>query len=177
MLGRYDNFPTIIHGIVRLLHQIPLPTLQQLLIASLHEINGRKEPYEISVADHPGTYQGELSFEVGVAEGVYFNYLDNNELNRLYESLSSKGLFGVLDFLIIVGYHYSRGGKKIALKFDRNILRFIFYENMVELSLFNEKGIRRMPLDEFLNYVIKNLNQKIEKNDLPQLKVEHFRTL
>lgn len=177
MLGRYDNFPPIIHGIARLLHQIPLPTLQQLLIASLHEINGRKEPYEISVADHPGTYQGELSFEVGVAEGVYFNYLDNNELNKLYESLSSRGLFEILDFLIIVGYYYSRGGKRIALKFDRHILRFLFYENTIELRLFHERGIRRMPLDDLLTYVIKNLNQKIEKNDLPQLKVEHFRTL
>lgn len=177
MLGRYDNFPTIIHGIARLLHQIPLPTLQQLLIASLHEINGRKEPYEISVADHPGTYQGELSLEVGVAEGVYFNYLDNHELSRLYESLSSRGLFEILDFLIIVGYHYSREGKKIALKFDRHILRFLFYENTIELNLFHERGIRRMPLDDLLNYVIKNLSQKIERSDLPPLKVEHFRTL
>lgn len=177
MLGRYENFPTIIHGTANLSHQVPITKLQQLLIASLHEINGRKEPYEISVADHPGTYHGELSFEVGVAEGIYFNYLNTNELNRLYESLSSKGPFGVLDFLIIAGYYYSREGKKIALKFDRNILRFIFNENMIELNLFHERGIRRMPLDELLNYVIKNLNQKIEKNGLPQLKVEYFRTL
>lgn len=177
MLGRYDNFPTIIHGIARLSHQIPQPKLQQLLIASFHEINGHKEPYEISVADHPGTYQGELSFEVGVAEGIYFNYLDNNELNRLYESLSAGGLFEILDFLIIIGYHYSREGKKIALKFDRHILRFLFYENTLELNLFHERGIRRMPLDDILNYVIKTLSQKIEKTGLPLLKVEYFRTL
>jgi len=177
MLGRYDNFPTIIHGTASLSHQIPLPKLQQLLIASLHEINGRKEPYEISVADHPGTYQGELSFEVGVAEGVYFNYLDSNELKRLYEALSSREFFKVLDFLIIAGYHYSREGKKIALKFDHHILRFLFYENTIELNLFHERGIRRIPLDDLLNYVIKNLTKKIGKNDLSQLKMEHFRTL
>ncbi len=177
MLGRYANFPTIIHGRALLSHQISLPRLQQLLIASLQSMNGRKESCEISVSDHPGVYAGERSFEIGVAEDVYFNFLDNVEAKRLNEHISSGENLSPLDFLVIVSYHYVREGKKIALKFDRHILRFIFYDNKLELDLFHEKGIRRTPLDDLLKYIIDNISQEIKKSHLALPKIEQLRTL
>lgn len=177
MLGRYANFPAIIHGTARLSHQISLPRLKQLIIAALQNMNVRKEPYEISVSDHPGVYAGERSFEIGVADDVYFNFLDDAEAKRLLKHLSEGENLSLLDFLVIVSYYYVREGKTIALKFDRHILRFIFYDNIVELNLFHEKGIRRTPLDDFLKYIIDNISQEIKKNHLEPLKIEHLRTL
>lgn len=177
MLGRYDDFPSITHGRAQITHEIPLDKLQRVVIWSLHKLNGRREASQISVADHPGTHQGEYSFQIGVADGSFFDYLNGREVKKLYDVLRSDKVFPALDFLIIVTYHYFREGRRVPLRFDRHLLRFIFYGNQMELLLFHMRGIRRMPLDELLGRVINKISQEVKRRRLKALRVGRVRTL
>lgn len=177
MLGRYDNFPSIIHGVAQLSFKIPIVKLQDALIDSLHRLNGKRKTSALSVSDHPGIHKGELSFEVGIANGICFDYLDEEEVKKATEFLHSKGAYRLLDFMIILRYHYFREGKNIPLKFDYNLLRFIFYKDSVKLHLFHLKGIRRVSLDDFLRQIITNINIEIKRRRLKELQIMHLRTL
>lgn len=178
MLGKYDRFPTtILHGSASLTHKNPITQLQLLLIRSLRALNGHTNEYSVSVADHPGTFAGEISFEVGIAEGIYFNYLDDEEAMRLNDWVSSRGGFSSLDTILIVRYHYTKGKKRIPLRADRYLLRFILHTNRIELRLFHEGGIMRMPPEEALAYVVDHINHNIELAGLKKLQWERTRTL
>jgi hypothetical protein len=177
MLGKYDRFPaTILHGSASLSHKNSITKLQLLLIRSLRALNGHTNDYSVSVADHMGTFEGKITFEVGVAEGIYFNYLDNEEVMHLNDWMSSRGVFSSLDTILIVRYHYTQGKKRIPLRADRYLLRFIFHTSRIELRLFHEGGIMRMTPEEVLAYVIEHINHYIELEGLKKLHLEHIWT-
>lgn len=174
--GRFINFPSLIHGIAKISHENTTPMLQQAVIKAFYNLNEFKDAYPLSIADHAGTYNGEIAFEVGIADGTAFNYLDQETLQEAYNH-SKTDETTVLDFLVIVTYRYLRDGKKISLNFDHYILRFSFYNKEVETSLFHSKGTRRMPLDELMNLVIRRITKEVEQLDLKPIKVESLRTL
>jgi len=174
--GRFINFPTMIHGIAKISHENVTPLLQQAVIQALYNLNESKEAYPLSVADHAGTYDGEVTFEVGIADGAYFDYLDKDAMQKAY-NLKPGGEHAILDFLVIVAYRYLRDGKKISLNFDHYILRFSFYNREAEASLFHSKGTRRMPLDEFMAIVIRRITKEIGHMNLKPVKLESLKTL
>lgn len=175
--GRFINFPSILHGIARISHGNSTTTIQQAIIQALYRLNEFKDAYPLSVADHVGTYDGEVAFEVGVADGLFFDYLNQEALQKLCNPLKSGEEYTVLDFLIVVAYRYSRGEKRISLNFDHYILRFSFYNGEVDASLFHSKGTRRMPLDEFMNLIIRRITIEIKQIGLKPIKVESIKTL
>lgn len=129
------------------------------------------------MSSQPGTFKGEMGFEIGIANGSSFDYLNNSIFAKLSVHLKSKKPFLILDFLIIVCYYYFKNGKRISLNFDYFLLRFTMRNKVLFLYLFHMKGIRRMPLDEFLKYVIQRIRQRMKKNRIKTFELELFKTL
>lgn len=176
-LGRFANFPTILHGTASVTHENTIGKTQQAIVKAFYNLNSFKDTYPLSIADHPGTYNGEVSFEAGVADGLFFDFLDQENMQKLSASLNPKATPATLDFLLIVAYRYQRDGKRISLNFDHHIIRFSFYNKEVDVSLFQSKGTRRMPLDDLLNLVINRINQETKQMGIKPLKKEKMKTL
>ena len=174
--GRFSNFPSIIHGTAKISHKTSITRLQRVIAEALRDLNGYKTHQILSVASRSGRYPGETTFEVGVADDLYFNYLDDETYTNLVTRLKSRRVFQVLDVLIVVLYHYHKKGKRIPLHFDHNIIRFTFKKGELNVYLFHVKGIRRMPLDDFLNFVISLIKGKMTKNRLKTFKIDYIRT-
>ena len=176
-LGRFVNFPSIIHGTVKIRHKTSNTRLQRIIVEVLRDLNGYTVPQVLSIASLSGTHKGEVTFEVGVADGLDFQYLDVETFSELVRPLKSRKAFKVLDVLIIVLYHYTKNGKKIPLNFDHHLLRFTFKKGEFNAYLFHMKGIRRMPLDDLLRQIIDRIKGKMAKNRLKTFHIEYFRTL
>ena len=175
--GRFVNFPSMVHGMARVSHQSTTARLQQAIIQAFYRLNESKDAYPLSVADHAGTYDGEVTFEVGFADGLFFDYLNQDTIQSLFTPLTSGKEYPVLDFLVVVAYRYFKGERKISLNFDHYILRFAFYSGAVEAALFHSKGTRRMPLDEFMNLVLKRVSTEIKQMGLKPINIESLKTL
>jgi len=176
-LGKFANFPSLVHGLVKISHENTTAKIQRAIIQAFYGLNEYREAYSLSVSGHVGIYEGWLTFEVGAANGLFFDYLDEEAVGKLYSPLESGKEYSILDFLVIITYHYSREGKRVPLNFDHHILRFLFHDGEVEVSLFHSKGTRRMPLDELLSTVISRISLEAKRSGLKPITIEKSRTL
>jgi len=176
-LGRFTNFPSTRHGTATISHKASNLRIQRIIIESLRELNGYTSPQVLSVASGSGTRQGEVRFEVGVANGVAFQFFDEETLRELMRLLKNRQPFPVLDVLIIVCYYYPKNGRNVPLNFDHHLLRFTFSPGKFTTGLFHMKGIRRIPLDDLLHQVINRVKRKMVENRLKTFKLEYLRTL
>ena len=175
MLGRYENFPEVIHGVARFACKSPIRKLQQGILRSLHQLN--QEGCGLNAITPHLPSKCEVSFEVGAAEGVDFNYLDEEELDRFSKDIAEKEL-PTLDFICVVRYHIVKdGGKRVPLKFDYHLLRFMFQENSVELRVCHERGTQRVPLEDLVTFMTKRINKELSQKRLKPLNLEYLRTL
>jgi len=119
----------------------------------------------------------EVSFEIGAAEDFDFNFLDKKELNRFERIIVEKELT-TLDFFFVVRYHVVNDkGKRVPLKFDYHMLRFMFQENNMELRICHERGTQRVPLEDLISFVTKRINDELSQKQLKPLDLEYLRTL
>jgi len=176
-LGIFTNFPTIVHGIGEAFYNNQLYKIQQATITALKELNNYRESYPLSILGKSGIYIGTLGFEIGVADDIFFNYLDDETVQRLCKVLNPRRNYRLLDFLIIVTYHYTQQKKRIALNFDHFHLRLIFNKRRMEARLFHNKGIRRMPIDEMLNRIFDQIRKSMMRSSLGSLTVRRMKTL
>lgn len=160
MLGRYENFPEVVHSVARFTHQSTERKLQQAILRALHRLNQEKHDLNtISSYSAPGC---EVSFEFGVAEGVTFNYLDREELERFQKGIKKEAP-PTLDFFCVVRYHTVKEGRRVPLKFDYHLLRFVFHGNSVEVQVSHERGIRRVPLEDLTNFIIGQIREELSR--------------
>ncbi len=176
-LGIFTNFPTIVHGIAEAVYNDPPFKVQRATIQALQDFNNHQETHHLSVSGQEGTYRGILGFEVGVAEGIFFDRLNNEMVKRLFKPISPSRSYPLLDFLIIVTYHYPRHGKRVALNFDYHHLRFIFNHRRFEVRLFHSKGTKRLPLDELLNRIFNKIRERMWRSSLGGLTIKYMRVL
>ena len=175
-LGTFANFSPIIHGTARIRFPCQFTDAQNVLLEVLKELNGHEEPRILSIADTEGEVVGRMGFEIGVGEGNYFIYLDEETAADLTALLKSRRRPRPLDFLLILTYHYKKEGRNMPLKFDYHQLRFLFGQNVFDVTLYHVKGIRRVPLDELLMIFLNRFDQKLQKLRLGPAKIEHIRT-
>ena len=175
MLGRYENFPEVIHGVARFTFKSRIKKVQQAILCSLHKLN--QEVCGLNAVTPHLPPDIEVSFEVGVAEDVEFNYLDKEELDRFQKSIVEKEL-SILDFFCVVRYHVVNDKRKrVPLKFDYHMLRFMFQENSMELRICHERGTQRVPLGDLITFITKRINEELSKKQLKPLNLEYLRTL
>lgn len=118
-----------------------------------------------------------INFEFGLAEAESFNFLDDEELRKL-ESILKEQTLQVLDVFCAASYHIREAdGKDKSLKFDYNMLRFVFKTKNMELFIFHERGIRRIPLDDLTLFLINEINKELAENQQETLVRKHMHML
>jgi hypothetical protein len=174
-LGQYENFPETVHAADQFAHENTAVTaLQRIIIEALHRIN--KEALSLTDVTLFPSQECRVSFEIGVAEGVTFSYVDSREAENLEKIISEREL-PLLDFLCVVRYHVVKQGKLAALKFDYYLVRFKFQGETLELNVFHERGPRRVSPKELLDFLVKNVNQQLRQNPLRSLTTKEAESL
>lgn len=172
MLGRYENFPENVHGIAVFDYLDPTKSIQQTILCTLHHLN--HEIYNLGAVTPYLKQNYEVGFEFGVAEGFDFNFLDTKELDKCLRSVAEKEL-ETLDFFVVVRYHNVREeGKRVPLKFDYHVLRFMFQESGVELRIRHERGTQRVPIDDLTEFIAKRINIELSQQQLTPLIIGDF---
>ena len=167
LLGQYENFPENVHSTNRFTHEnIAVTALQQTILQALHKING--ENCGLTDVTLFPSQECQVSFEIGVAEGITFNYVDSRELERIEKNIGESEL-PLLDFLCVVRYHVVKQRKRAALKFDYYLVRFRFQGETLELKVFHERGPRRTSPRELLNFLVKRVNRALQRSRLRPL--------
>ena len=175
MLGRYENFPEIIHGVARFICKSSIRKVQQAVLVALYNLN--HEVSGLSAVTPHLSQECEVSFELGVAEDFNFNFLDKKELDKFQRSIVEKKL-STIDFFFVVRYHVvDEREKRVPLKFDYHMLRFMFQENSVEMRICHERGTQRVPLEDLITFVTKRINEVLSQKRLKPLNLEYLRTL
>jgi hypothetical protein len=176
MFGRYIDFPNKHHGQARLTHVFVSNKIQFFILQSLCELNSTRETaaFEFNIGEDIAV---ATSFEVGIAENAVFHYLEANELNQYWLQLTKNNTSSILDFLLIAKYHRNKNGKSIPLRFDHFILRFIFSPKSFETLVFHEQGLRRIQIRELLIYILKKINEKLEKAGFKGLIISSIRVV
>jgi len=174
LLGRYENFPEMYHGVIRFHHQTSEKKLQEFIIKALHDLGqegGFDFPTIHAVSDC------EVEFDFGIADGAIFNYLDRETLTTSVKTISEYAL-PVLDFLGVVRY-YKKGSTRDRrpLKFDYYFLRFLFHDGSVDFQIFHERGTRRLSMEDLSAIIIKRVDRELSEVGLPKVTVEETRTL
>jgi len=175
LLGKYEKFPQIVHRIGGFTYKLPAATLQQAILQTFNSLN--KQTCNLSDVTHlPSSLPCKVSFEVGIAEDIAFNFLDDEELERCQKSIKNDAL-QFLDFFCAARYHVTKADKKrIALRFDHYFLRFIFYQRDLELRIAHERGTQHIHLEDFVNFVIKQINIELAKRKLEKLAKRYLQT-
>jgi len=118
-----------------------------------------------------------VNFEFGVADADTFNFLDEEELKKLENTLKEQAL-RILDIFCVTRYHIDgTGGKRKSLKFDYNMLRFAFYRKNMELFVYHERGIQRIPLEDFVLFLQDHFNKELANKQQKTLTLRHIHTL
>lgn len=168
----YGNFPRNIHGIAFIEYRESTKNIEEAILFTFFKIN--QESYNFSDVASYLESNCKVLIEIGVADGVNFNFLDNDELERSIQSLSEKDM-NPLDFFVITRYYkIEKNKKRVPLKFDFQIIRFNFQSNLMELQIHNEKGPQRIPIDDLTNFMAKKMNSELSQRKLSLLIIRDF---
>jgi len=163
MLGVLDNFPQTIHRTTRLASLISNRKLQQTLTEALQRLN--KESVNMERIADPSMPQCSASFEFGIAETDGFNYLDDEEVDRVLKVIH-KDPFKTMDLFCCLRYHRKHEDKKTPLRFDYYLLRFIFEEKSLDMLVFHERGPRYVSPEDLTDLVVSRINVVSQKKTL-----------
>ena len=175
MLGRYENFPQIIHGIARFTFPSSIHQLQKAILEVTHQLN--HEVYSLKDFTPFLTSNCQVSFEFGIAENMTFNYLDKEELERFQKQIKTKPL-RIIDIFSVIRYHIINvKGKRAPLKFDYNMLRLTFSRKTMELLVSHERGNQRISLEDFITFLMSKIDEKLKGEAQKALVLKYLRAL
>ena len=156
MLGRYENFPENIHRIENFTSSISSKKLQQRLIQVLHEIN--RKTFSFEEIAYPSVPECAIIFEVGIADAKSFNYIDEEETNKVLNALKKEPL-RVIDLFCAVRYYKTKTEKRTPLKFDYYLMRTAFSKGSVEIKVFHERGPRYISPEDLVAFLVNKINE------------------
>ncbi|UCD95804.1 MAG: hypothetical protein JSV35_04635 [Candidatus Bathyarchaeota archaeon] len=166
MKGCYSSFPQEVHGVA----QYPQPKsdadrtkVQQAILSALLKLNHQN--FTLPHIVFASRRDCRVQFEIGVADDTVFNFLDREEANLLHAQYL-KQMFDCLDFFCCVKYHIGTRQRPTPLKFDYFMFRFTFTKRLITLSLFHERGPRRVSSEELIKFLTERINLKIEDHQL-----------
>ncbi len=158
-LGVYEGFPNTYHGVARLEFNVSLSELQIAILNALYKLNGRRINGNLAALIGSNV---DVIFEAGVANGLIFNYIDEEELKVLFREIAKKA-FSILDFFCIIRYYMLRNGRRRALRFDYYFFRFIFGNEEFEVQVFHEKGLQRISVKDLIKFLIEKINLELAR--------------
>lgn len=146
-----------------------------MILPTFHRLN--EQVFSLKDIATFSSSECEVGFEFGIADGIEFNYLDEEELNRLRESIVKRAL-PALDFFCVVRYHIKKNGKRVPLKFDYHMLRFIFHDkNNLELRVSHQRGVQRVSVEDLITFITKRINKELSQNRLKPLELKNLQAL
>jgi hypothetical protein len=149
--------------------------LQRVIVRVLYRLN--KQTLDMKTLTRASPSNCTVNLEFGIADAETFNFLDEEELRKT-ESIFKEQALQVLDVFCAARYHAKEAdGSMKSLKFDYNMLRFAFQRKSMELFIYHERGIRRMPLDDLIFFLINEINRKLAMNHQETLIQEHIHML
>ena len=166
MLGFYENFPINVHKIVNFTISISSKRLQQELTQALYRLNN--ETLSLEEITNPSLPQCKVVFEYGIGESTNFDYLDDEETNKVQKVIKKKP-FQIMDFFCALRYYEMRNEKKTSLKFDYYMIRFTFNENLIGMHIFHERGPRYVSPEDLVNLVVNKINRTFSKRILKKV--------
>ncbi len=167
MLGFYENFPADIHRIENFTSLLSTKKLQQRLIQVLHDMNRKKFSFE--EVTYPTVHECTIIFEAGLADAKSFNYIDEEETNRVLTALR-KATFQTMDFFCAIRYY--KGVAKAPLKFDYYLLRIVFGKNSLEIQVFHERGPRYISPQDLVTFLVNEINKTSARRILKMVEDE-----
>jgi hypothetical protein len=154
-LGVYSDFPSFSHLVVRLQLKRTGLNAVALIARAMKRLNGSEDRIDVSVAKHSGSITVNRGFEVGIAEGLCFNFLDESELTRVVELMVKPTS---VDYIVYVNYRYLREGRLNNLLPDRYIIRFSLSPS--EIRLFQLSGLRRTDPETLISIIAGLINRE-----------------
>jgi len=167
MFGFYEAFPRQVHKIKHFMTPISSKRLQQTLIQLLCGLN--KTTLRLEDVGMPSMADCVAVFEFGIAEDNDFNYLNDEETLKALKIVQKSSL-QILDFLCAVRFYQTEKEKRKPLKFDYYMLRFTFNPKFLELQLFHERGPMHILPEEFIEFVVKKVNEAFGRRVVKPLK-------
>lgn len=175
MLGRYQNFPEVIHGTARFTFPSSTQQLQQVILEVAHQLN--HEAYSAKDFTPFLASNCRVSFEFGVAEDVTFNYMNKEELERCQRRIETKPL-PIIDIFSVIRYHrVSANGRFTPLKFDYSMLRFTFSRKTMELLVSHERGNQRISMEDFITFLTDKIDEKLKERAQKALVLKYLHAL
>jgi hypothetical protein len=171
MLGKYENFPFNIHFLETFTSTLNCKQFQQKLIQTLKELN--RKPFRFEEISIPTIPDSEVIFEFGIAENEGFNFLDEQETNRVLNSLKPQQTAS-LDFFCAIRYYKISAQKKTALKFDYYMFKSSFAAKNVEFQVFHKQGPRYISPEELVTIITDNINRTSTKRVLKRKEPENI---
>ena len=167
MLGLYENFPKTVHKTASFSTSISNKRLQQALIQTFQKINN--ENFNLEQIANPSVPQCTVILEFGIAEANNFNYLDNEEANKVLKGIQKRPL-QVMDFFCALRYYKMQNGKKTTLRFDYYMIRFTFNKDSMEIQIFHERGPRYTSPEDIANFAVNKISETFSKKILKAVK-------
>jgi len=175
LLGRYDNFPVSIQGIAQFTYPSSTQKLQSAIVQVLHKLNTQTIDMKTLTKASPANCL--VNFEFGVADADTFNFLDEEELEKIKNVLKQQ-ILPILDVYCVARYHITgANGKRKPLKFDYSMLRFAFHRENIELFLHHERGIQRIPLEDLVLFLKNKIDQELIDKQQISLTLKRLHTL
>lgn len=169
MLGVYDNFPINIHRIDTFSTSFSNRKLQERLMRVLRETNRRVFSFE-EIA-YPTLPKCKIMLEAGLADARCFNYIDDEEINKVLNALNRKP-FRTLDFFLVLRYYKGNTDKKEHLKFDYYMIRTFFSKNLMEIQVFHERGPRYISPEDITTFLVKEVNKTSSRKILKRMEIQ-----
>jgi hypothetical protein len=163
MLGFYDNFPVNIHRTEKFTCALSNRALQQKLVQVFREINSKTFSFDEIV--HPTLPDSTIIFEMGLAEGNSFNYIDRKETKKVCSALRKDAL-RMIDLFCAIRYYKGTVEKKTPLRFDYYMIRMAFSGNTVEIQVFHERGPRYLSPEDVTSFLVNETNKTSERKTL-----------
>jgi hypothetical protein len=160
MLGIYENFPKTVHKTAIFAASISNKRLQQALIQMFKKTS--TEHFNLEEIANPCVPQCTAILEFGIAEANTFNYLDDEEANKVLKIIQ-KTPFQIMDFFCALRYYKMQNGKKTPLRFDYYMMRFTFNRNSMEMQIFHERGPRYISPGDIVNFVANKIGETFPK--------------
>jgi len=168
MLGIYDNFPLNIHRTETFTSPLSRKKIQQKITETFQRINQERLTFE--EVGNPTIPNSQVIFEFGIADGGNFCYLNEEEAQKLQNSLTNEPLQNMDWFCLIRYYKNTEQKVKRPLKFDYYMLRISFGDKgTVEVQIFHERGPRYLSPEDLATFIARKVNGLSARKTLKQI--------
>ncbi|MBS7634780.1 hypothetical protein KEJ34_04710 [Candidatus Bathyarchaeota archaeon] len=173
--GACEIFLGAHYGAARIESNVPLIELQEVILNALYNINRLTSRAVKKYLPSMSKLNLEIIFEVGVANGTSFYYIDDETLESFMEKINREPP-RILDLICIIRYYKLRNGVRRTLRFDYYFMKFLFSSKMFELQVFHEKGLQRIDVEDLIKVLFENINSEFAKRGISPIKVRYSRS-